>query len=149
MRLIPQKRDFLFSSFSQLDKKWRAIFDRRIAKLGLSYVQYQMLEILTGRFNYPPAFKETAAVMETSHQNVKQIALILAAKGFVEMKPDTKDGRVIRIHITKSAEELVENFRQKKKDLIRSFFDELDDPEIETLFDLLLKLEGKADRFLN
>ncbi len=149
MRLTPQKRDFLYSSFSQLEKKWQALFERRLSHFELSYVQYGLLELLVQRFYYPPSFKEVAAAMETSHQNVKQIALILQKKELIGFVPDTKDGRIVRIQIVPRAEEIVGEFRQKKKDLIRSFFSGLNDEEIDVLFDLLLKVEMRADELLS
>lgn len=148
MRLIPQKRDFLHSSFSQLEKKWQVLFEKHLGRYDLSYAQYVLLDLLVSKFNYPPAVKEAASAMETSHQNVKQVAEVLEKKGCLQFVADTKDKRVLRLQILPPGDALISEFRERRKELVRSFFSGLEDAEIETLFDLLLKLERKADELL-
>jgi DNA-binding MarR family transcriptional regulator len=57
-----------------------------------------MLSIVRARGR--PRLGEIAAVMATSHQNAKQIALVLERKGMVRIVPDEDDGRMRRLEPT-------------------------------------------------
>lgn len=47
-----------------------------------------------------PSISEVAAVMSTSHQNVKQIAAGLERRGFMRIVTDVDDSRVRRLVVT-------------------------------------------------
>ena len=49
----------------------------------------------------PPTISAVAAGLRTTHQNIKQIALALERKGFVEIVVDPSDRRARRMVLTK------------------------------------------------
>ena len=55
-----------------------------------------------------PSINELADIMESSHQNVKQILLKLEKKGFIYFETDEKDKRKQRIYIADRAEKFFE-----------------------------------------
>jgi DNA-binding MarR family transcriptional regulator len=75
--------------------------DAELAVLDLTTRQWLLLAVLTKSFpGRSPSLSEAAEKYGSSRQNVKQIALGLAAHGFVRLAPDRHDGRATRIELT-------------------------------------------------
>ena len=66
----------------------------------LTAKQWYLLLVLTTFFDRPPTLTQLAGQMGSSRQNVKQLALKLAAKGFVELVDDPRDRRALRVRPT-------------------------------------------------
>jgi DNA-binding MarR family transcriptional regulator len=79
------------------------LMNRELEKDGLTVKQFQLLWTI-GNFETPPSIKEAAAEMCTSHQNVKQMGLLLQKKGFLRMEKDPSDRRTSRLHLTEANE---------------------------------------------
>lgn len=73
--------------------------DRVLAERGLTTAQAMLLQRLQAEPS-PPTLTEFAARSAMSHQNLKQVAIVLQRKGFLEIRPDPDDGRVRRLHLT-------------------------------------------------
>ena len=73
----------------------RNLLDERLRRAGLTVQQGVMLSIVRARGR--PRLGEVAAAMATSHQNAKQIALVLERKGMLRIVPDADDGRMRRL----------------------------------------------------
>jgi DNA-binding MarR family transcriptional regulator len=75
--------------------------DQELADLGLTSRQWLLLAILANRpTGASPSLSEAAEQYGSSRQNVKQVALGLQARGFVELVPDPGDARTTRIELT-------------------------------------------------
>jgi DNA-binding MarR family transcriptional regulator len=85
----------LLSEAAQL----RGKLDRELAPNGVTSQQGAMLQWIEAQ-SEPPTIGEAAAGLRMTHQNVKQIALALERKGFVEIAADEHDGRVRRLRLT-------------------------------------------------
>lgn len=72
-------------------------------------------------FKEPPTLSELALEIGTSHQNAKQIAIKLEEKGFLVVKKDTKDKRVLRLTPTNKIEKYVKLRKDKDHFLLRNF----------------------------
>lgn len=79
--------------------------DRVLAGHGLTTAQAMLLQRLQAEPE-PPTMKRFAAGLAMSHQNLKQIALSLERKGFVEIRPDPLDARARRLHLTERHHQL-------------------------------------------
>ncbi len=77
----------------------RGLMERELAPHGVTVQQSAMLQWIESR-PQPPTISEVAAGMGMTHQNVKQIALALQRKGFVEITVDEHDRRVRRLVLT-------------------------------------------------
>ena len=78
----------------------RGRLDRELAPSGLTSQQGAMLQWIEAQAE-PPTVSAVAAGLRTTHQNVKQIALALERKGFVEIVVDPVDRRARRLVLTK------------------------------------------------
>jgi DNA-binding MarR family transcriptional regulator len=77
----------------------KGMLERELAPHGITVQQSAMLQWIEAR-PQPPTITEVAAGMGTTHQNVKQIALALERKGFLEVTVDEQDRRARRLVLT-------------------------------------------------
>ena len=74
--------------------------DAALVPFGLTSRQWLLLAVLSRRPGAPATLSEAAVGYGTSRQNVKQIALQLAAGGYLVLEPDADDARVTRLVLT-------------------------------------------------
>ena len=89
---------FLLGLLSAFDNRFQAIADKMIGEI--SWKQFFAI-ICINLCKESPTIKELAAIMGSSHQNVKQILLKLEKKGFVDIVIDSEDKRKQRVILTK------------------------------------------------
>ena len=70
--------------------------DEALVPFGLTSRQWLLLAVLS-RSPQPPTLSEAATAYGTSRQNVKQIALQLAARGYLTLEADPADARATRL----------------------------------------------------
>ena len=93
------RRVLLFRLLVASAHELRTRMDRLLAEAGLTTQQAMLLQVLEAQ-PAPPTIKELATRLAMSHQNLKQIALLLARKGLVRIATDPHDARVRRLHLT-------------------------------------------------
>jgi DNA-binding MarR family transcriptional regulator len=74
----------------------RGRLDRELAGSGITTQQGAMLQFIETQ-GEPPTIGTVAAGLAMTHQNVKQIALVLERKGFLEIVVDEADRRARRL----------------------------------------------------
>ncbi len=116
---VPDK-EFVIGSLFTIANRLQTLLDREFESGGMTTKQW-FLSILIGTFDEPPTLSEAAAVMGSTHQNVKQVALKLKDKGFLEFAEDPYDGRAIRLKLTKKSDEFWEGMNERSA----RFLDEL------------------------
>ncbi|WP_448061188.1 MarR family winged helix-turn-helix transcriptional regulator [Cellulomonas hominis] len=127
--------------------------DEALARHGLTGRQWLLLVVLTRAFpTETPTLSQAAEVYGTSRQNVKQIALQLQARGFVELRPDPSDGRITRLGLTPKIAELdAPEALTTQRELLHRTFAMLPDEQLATLRALVADLvepvaRGRAGR---
>lgn len=117
--------EFILGSLFVIANKLQTLLDREFKNSGLTVKQWFLSIIIGGVFEEPPTLSDAAAVMGSTHQNVKQVALKLAEKGFVEFFDDPKDGRALRLRLTDKSDEfwagMQEQSRRFMEDLYKGF----------------------------
>ncbi|NFB82757.1 MarR family transcriptional regulator [Clostridium botulinum] len=106
----------------------------------LTTKQWFFMLILMNFFKEPPTLSELALEMGTSHQNAKQIAIKLEEKGFLVVKKDTKDKRVLRLTPTNKIEKYVKLRKDKDHFFIEKFFNVLTKEEVKNIYGSFTKL---------
>lgn len=118
--------------------------DRELAHLGLSTRQWLLLAVLSQGFGgRPTRLGEAAAVYGSSRQNVKQIALQLASRGYLEITPDPADARAVLLHVTPKAaifDAPAERRRQGR--FFHEILSGLSEPDVRRLEELLRAWHG-------
>lgn len=115
------------------------IADSFLKKDNLTTKQLLTLIAIGNAFQSPPSFSEVADVLSTSYQNVKQIALHLEKRGFVEIVKDQKDRRRKLLKLTQVNDEFWEEREQENYENMTKLFSYLTKNEIAELDRLLTK----------
>lgn len=92
-------RVLLFRLVVSISAEFRRRMDRRLAEDGLTTQQAMLLHIVEAQ-TMPPGMTQLASLLAMSHQNVKQLAIALQRKGFLEICTDPDDSRVRRLQVT-------------------------------------------------
>ena len=96
-----QTRADLFGKVFVLVQHLTRRTDAALEHLGLTSRQWLLLAVLTRGFpGRAPSLTEAAERYGSSRQNVKQVALGLAALGYLRLVPDPLDGRTTRLEVT-------------------------------------------------
>ena len=113
--------------------------DEALARFGLTSRQWLLLAVLSRAFpGTSPTLTEAARVYGTSRQNVKQVALQLAARGYLDLLPDPADRRATRLVLTEGVALFDEpGVAAAQSAFIAGIFAPLTDAEVATLRSLV------------
>jgi DNA-binding MarR family transcriptional regulator len=125
-----------------LSQRLRNQMDRILADTGLTSQQAAVLTAV--RSGGAPTFSEVAEAIGTSHQNVKQLAVVLERKGFITIKPDPEDRRARRLQATAKNRRYWAARDPKDHDELLSLFTDLNRTEAKQLFELLGRIYERA-----
>jgi DNA-binding MarR family transcriptional regulator len=128
---ILEKMKFIFGSIFILAQKWQYLGDWELSADRLTTKQWLLLATIESFFQSPPTLSEITAAFGTSRQNVKQIALNLEKRGFLEIKPDENDRRVLRFRVTQKSRDFWNRRANRDMEYISRLFEGLTDEEIE------------------
>jgi len=150
---ILEKQKLIFGSIFLLSNKLQVIMDRDLASYDLTAKQWFLTAIMEEFFNSPPSLSELAEAMGSTHQNVKQIALKLQNKDFLEIQKDEEDRRATRLKLTEKSYAFWEKRQEQSENFLTEFFEDLSEEELDTmcyglnkLYEKLLKF-GEAQKF--
>lgn len=136
-----------FGNLMVLSNLIQTHLDRKLKPFGLTAKQWFMLACIDQFFpnsinsiENAPNLKELGTVMNTSYQNAKQIALKLEATGFVELKRDLNDKRVIRINTTEYNKRFWEDNAQGGIDMLSEVFSALTIQDVKSLSEISTKM---------
>ncbi len=135
----------IFNLYFLLNQKMEYVFDREMEKAGVTAKQWLMLLTIATLFDHPPSMNETARKMASSHQNIKQMAVLLEKKGFLKIETDQKDRRTLRLVLTENFRKFWRTRTQKDKKIVSEFFNYLTDRESKELLQLLSKVHDKTN----
>ena len=118
----------------------RTVFDRRVRGLGLTRAQCVVLARLKRRPGLSQS--EIADLLEVEKATAGRLIDRLEDGGWVERRPDPKDRRVNRLHLTSHAEALHATFWPIAEMTVADALRDLSDDEQRLLTDLLLRVKG-------
>lgn len=90
----------LFGQLFVLSQHLTRRADGALAPFGLTSRQWLLLAVLSRSPESSPTLTDAARVYGTSRQNVKQVALQLHARGYLDLLPDPADRRATRLVLT-------------------------------------------------
>lgn len=135
---IDNNQDLLFGKLLAMGNRIQTIGDNFFEEI--TYKQWFVLVVIS-YFDNDPTLNELADAVGNSHQNVKQIVLKLARVGFVQIYTDEEDRRKLRVKLTDKSYELKEKYRQKEKEFLISFYQDISEEEINNATETIVKLE--------
>lgn len=127
-----------FRLISYTGQRLRYLLDRRLREDGLTTQQGFLLTVV--RMRGRPTLGEVAAVMSTTHQSAKQVAVALERKGMLAIVPDDSDARVRRLEATAAGKRGWENRNAEDYAAIAGWFEALSSGEQQALVRLLSRL---------
>ena len=104
---------FIFGGVQIVANQIDTLLERELKEHHLTTKQWLLTVVVQNTFDHAPTIKEVAKGMGSSHQNVKQVALKLAQKGFVVMEKDLKDARITRIKLTNAIDTFGKESQEK------------------------------------
>ncbi len=140
------KRYLIFGNLFLVSNRLQTTMDSKIPEITAK--QWFVLMML-GMFDEAPTLKQLAAMGDSSHQNIKQIALKLESKGFLKLVPDTKDRRALRIFTTKEFERWEKENQKGSHQFVENMFVGLSLEETTILSDLLFKIYNNLGEMQN
>ena len=123
------------------------VIGNRLQWLGDSFFeeitskQWFVLTLLDAMEGYSPSLKELSAAAGSTHQNIKQIALKLEAKGYLTLTRDERDARQLRIYMTSKCRELQDKYEKKQEAFIKKLYSGFSSNELNCLWSGLSKME--------
>ena len=133
----------LFGGIFFIANKLETVADRYLARYGLSVKQWMITLVIEEMGDFSPTLSEVSERIGTTRQNVKQIALKLEQKGFVEICRDTTDKRILRLSLTPKCRDFWNTTDEWHLQFICGLFDCLSDAAIETTFEALKTLHDQ------
>lgn len=124
-----------------VQQRWGYVIGRELADAQITTKQWLMMIVMANAFQNPPSIQEVADAMSTTHQNVKQLATRLEARGFLKIERDPENKRILRLKATEECLEYWDKRTAEDMKSITSLFRGLEDGEIINLFEIMGKLE--------
>ena len=124
-----------------VQQRWSYVINRELAEDQITTKQWLMMIVMTNAFQNPPSMQEVADAMSTTHQNVKQLATRLEARGFLKIERDPENKRIHRLKVTAECFEYWDKRTPEDAKSIVSLFQGLEDIDIKNLFEIMGKLE--------
>ncbi|RJS48150.1 MAG: MarR family transcriptional regulator [Methanobacterium sp.] len=125
-----------------VQQRWGYVINKIFAEDGITTKQWLMLIIISQAFNHYPSLQEVADAMSTTHQNVKQLASRLEKRGFLTIKRDPHNRRILRLKTTPACQEYWEKRTRDDAQSISALFQGLENEEIKQLFQIMGKLDN-------
>lgn len=137
---------FIFGSVQVVANQMDTLLERELKEHNLTTKQWLLTIIVANTFDHDPTIKEVAKGMGSSHQNVKQVALKLAQKGFVVMEKDPLDARITRIKLTDAVASFGKSSQQKSEIFSEKLFAGITSEELAMTRSAMAKLLKNLER---
>lgn len=132
-----------------IQQRWSYTISKEFQKDQITTKQWLMLIVVASAFNHDPSMKEVADAMSITHQNVKQLATRLEKAGFLKIERDPKNKRILRLKSTEKSFQYWQSREEEHAKSIATYFNGLDDVEVESLFKIMGKLEIISGKLYN
>jgi DNA-binding MarR family transcriptional regulator len=136
---------FILIMVFMIEQRWRYFIDKDMGADGITTNQWLMAIVISAGFKHAPSIKEVADAMSTTHQNVKQIAAGMERRGLMALERDEKNKRIIRLKVTDKCLAIFQRRNENDVKTILSMFENLTDEEMKALFNIVAKVEHRAD----
>lgn len=128
-----------------IEQRWSYYIGKDLERDGITTKQWLMALVIANGFRHAPSIQEVADALSTTHQNVKQIAAGMERQGFMRLERDEKNKRIIRLKVTEQCFSLFKSREEGDVRTMLSMFENLSDDEMRALFNIIAKMEHRAD----
>lgn len=121
-----ENKAYVFSRIFMLANRLQALGDRMDATITVK--QWLLIAIIL-RSGGSPTLGEIAERSGNSRQNTKKMAVILQKQGFLELKPDLQDRRILRVAVTDRCQDYFRSREDRELQFMEQLFSGID-PEM-------------------
>ncbi|MHC1599029.1 MAG: MarR family winged helix-turn-helix transcriptional regulator [Candidatus Methanofastidiosia archaeon] len=146
--ITDEKLAYLFGMFFLIEKKLEYLGNKELKESGITTKQWMVLAVIHRFFESPPSLKEVAEKMNTSHQNVKQLANQLQIKRFLDIERDPEDHRILRLKLTEENTIFWKKREDRDREFISQMFSVLTKQETRELYTTINKIINNIDNLL-
>lgn len=142
---VLDKQKFIFGSIFLIANRLQALGDQYLAEGDMTMKQW-LLTVMIVQFHEPPTLSQVAELMGSSRQNVKQIALKLEKKGFLNIERDENDARVLRLKLTEKSNFFWNNREDRDEQFLLELFEDISEEETQAIHIGMEKLFKKIEK---
>lgn len=140
------RQKYIFGSIFLIANRLQVLGDKYLGVDGITTKQW-FLNVMISQFgDNPPTLSEVAELMGNSRQNVKQLALKLEEKGFLNIRKDDEDARALRLKLTDKGREFWAKRRKQDTEYVAEIFKDLSEEEILNMFKGFEKIIKKVEK---
>lgn len=140
------KQRMIFGNLFYIPNRLQVMIDEGLAKYELTAKQWFLMAVMDEFFKSPPTLTEVAERMGSTRQNVKQLALKLAEKGFLKIDNDLVDRRALRLSLTEKCYAFWKNREQVDVNFMDDMFSDLTPDELNLINSGLIKIARKISK---
>jgi len=139
------KQRYIFASLFLVANKLQVIGDSHLKQDDITTKQWFLILIISQFKEKPPMITDVANLMGTSRQNVKQLALKLEEKGFLNIEKDKQDSRTLRLKLTEKNQWFWEKREEKDRNFVTNLFKSLSVEELDIMCQGFSKLLNEIE----
>lgn len=140
------KQKYIFGSIFLIANKLQVLGDQYLGRGGITTKQWLLTVMISQFHDKSPTLSEVAELMGSSRQNVKQLALKLEKKGFLNIQKDDMDARALRLKLTDKCQAFWEQRQKQDEQYVEELFKDFSMEEIDATFKGFGKLFGKIEQ---
>jgi len=138
---------FIFAAIHLLANRMQTLGDK--IDPTISSKQWFVLAVISKFEDAPPNIGDAAAVLGTSRQNIKKMALILEKRGFLRLEKDASDLRNIRLFLTEQCYAYFKGREQQENQYLESIFAGIDGATLAALHGGMNKIIENMDALID
>lgn len=127
-----EKQAFIFATILTLANRMQIVGDKLDKNITLK--QWLLIAIILKNGNPAPTLGEVAGIFGCSRQNIKKLAMILEKQGFVALKRDEQDARVVRVQLTSKCHAYFKGREYLENEFMQDLFHHFDEKLTNGLF---------------
>ncbi|HEX3047885.1 MAG TPA: MarR family transcriptional regulator [Bacillota bacterium] len=144
---IFEKQRYIFGGLFILSNKLQVIGDRILEEFTTK--QWLLTVVIANCGDTPPTLREVSEAMGSSHQNVKQLALKLQEKGFLQIEKDERDSRALRLKLTEKCNSYWKRRQTEDEQFIKNLFNDLNADELNSMYEGINRLHQKVMKIID
>lgn len=123
------KRTLLFGALFFTANRLEVISDRYLKSSGITIKQWMLMAAVDKTGGGTLRISDAARMLQTSHQNIKQMALTMRKNGFIEITADAGDRRVQNLVLTDKCRDFWKHRHRRDEKFIAGLLDCFSDEE--------------------
>lgn len=138
------QKAYIFASIFTVSNKLQILGDKLDQQITIK--QWLLLAAISNSAIEAPSISEISALIGTSRQNVKKMALLLEKQGFVNIRRDPDDARVLRVAQTAKCVEYFKARYGLELAFLEELFSDIDEALLGGLRNGLIKLTNNISK---